>query len=299
MPNLLNIEIAGVNFIISSRDKIHLDELPLTYQPFLVKTPPLNGLNIHISPTLHEMPNIKKMRKIFNTGHAWSMFFHDNEYLLALMTPTEQKKLVWLAQCNCKFEKVTIYCSDILSTNTDKGTKLLNPIRYPLDQIILMHFLAHREGCLIHAAGAEFNGRGFIFPGKSGVGKSTLTRQLDCISGFSLLSDDRVVVRKTGNTFKAFGTPWPGEAGIALNRGIHLSGLFFISHANYNKIEEIDSQKALERLLPLVSIPWYDKETMIKILDFCGELISHIPTYDFLFKPGIEVIHVFEKFVSK
>lgn len=300
MVNVLHVEIAGVYFIISTQDEILLDELPPVYRPFHAETLPLNGsMNIQISLMLDDIPEMNPSRKIFHSGHGWSMFLHDDEYLLSLDTAAGQKKPVWLAQCNREFEKVTIRCSNMLLAHTDKGTKLSNPIRYPLDQILLMYFLAKREGALIHAAGAEFDSRGYIFPGKSGAGKSTLTRQLACIDGFSLLSDDRIVVRKTESIFKAFGTPWPGEAGVAVNRGVDLSGIFFISHSPANKIEDITPQKALEKLFPVVSIPWYDKETMVKILDFCGDLVSHIPTYEFQFKRDSEAIDVFKKFVSK
>ena len=300
MASVLHVEIAGVHFIISTGNEILLDELPPVYQPFLAKAHPLNGLmNMHIRLMLHDMPTIKTSRKIFHSGYGWSMFFHVTNIFSLSTTASEQTKSVWLAQCNRAFEKVTIHCSNMLLAHTDKGTKLSNPIRYPLDQILLMYFLAQREGALIHAAGAEFDGRGYIFPGKSGAGKSTLTRHLASIDGLSLLSDDRIVARKTESIFKAFGTPWPGEAGIAVNRGVDLSGIFFISHAPANKIKDITPQKALEKLFPVVSIPWYDKEIMVQILDFCGELVSHIPAYEFHFKPDSKAIHVFEEFVSK
>jgi hypothetical protein len=119
------------------------------------------------------------------------------------------------------------------------------------------------------------------------------------LDDYEFLSDDRIIVRKMDKTFKAFGTPWPGEAGIAVNKNVALSGIFFISQASFNKIEEIKPQRAMERLLPVVSIPWYDKEVLVKILDFCEDLISNVPVYELYFKPDIEVADVFKDFVSK
>ncbi len=113
-----------------------------------------------------------------------------------------------------------------------------------------------------------------------------------------MLSDDRIIIRKMDNIFKTFGTPWPGEEGIAINKSVPLSGIFFISHGSDNRIKEIDKKEALEKLLPVTSIPWYDQEIMTKILNFCEDVISNIPAYELYFKPDFEVVDVLEKFAS-
>jgi hypothetical protein len=161
-----------------------------------------------------------------------------------------------------------------------------------------MYILARRQGALLHASGLYINGRGYIFPGKSGAGKSTITRQFAVRGDTGLLSDDRIVVRKIDGAFKAYGTPWPGEARIAFNKSVPLAGIFFINHGSANQIKEISPQKALARLLPVTSIPWYDREVMDKILTFCEDLISSVPIYELDFKPSVEVVDVLEQFVS-
>jgi serine kinase of HPr protein (carbohydrate metabolism regulator) len=161
-----------------------------------------------------------------------------------------------------------------------------------------MYILARRHGALLHAAGIDINGKGYIFPGKSGAGKSTITRQFAALGDTGLLSDDRIVVRKIEGGFKAYGTPWPGEAGIALNKSVPLAGIFFINHGSANRIREITPKEALARLLPVTSIPWYDREVMDRILTFCEDLISSVPIYELDFKPSVEVVDVFERFVS-
>jgi hypothetical protein len=168
-----------------------------------------------------------------------------------------------------------------------------------VDQILLIYFLSQREGALIHAAGIDINGKGYIFPGKSGAGKTTLLKQFVAKNHKGLLSDDRIVIRKIDNNFMAFGTPWPGEGKIAVNKSVFLNGIFFITHSSVNRIEQIKPQKAFEKLLPVASIPWYDEEIMTKILSFCNDLISNIPAYELHFKPDAEVVDVFEKIVSQ
>lgn len=299
MRGPLNIEIAEINLSVRYEDSITPPRANPNYTSFLKTEQNHTDIDITIRLDVNEMPDIDRLTSIFNSDISWSMLRDKDSYFVTLNPPALDKKPVWIAQLDPHVTKVHVFLNAMFLGNNNDMVTVPDPISYPLDQILMMYFLAQRKGAIVHAAGAVFNNRGYIFPGKSGAGKSTLTRQLACIDGFFLLSDDRMVVRKTKSTFKAFGTPWPGEAGVAVNRGVGLSGIFFISHAPANKIEAITPQEALGKLFPVVSIPWYDKEIMVQILDFCGELVSHIPAYEFYFKPDSEAIDVFKHFVTK
>lgn len=299
MAVLTKIQIAGIDLLLSFQDPIAFDKLPKVYEPFIKKTDSENGsVDIDIDLKIKNLPNPEHLKKIFDSDQSWSMFMNEDEYFLTLSPPALDKKAVWLARFHRSFDKATIYCSEMLMREVNGETKLGNPFSYPLDQLLLMYILAQRNGMIIHAAGITMNGTGYIFAGKSGAGKSTLSKQFAFRNNSEVLSDDRMIIRKMNNIFKTFGTPWPGEAEIAMNKGVPLSGIFFLSHGSYNRIEEIKPQEALEKLLPVVSIPWYDKEVMTSILNFCEDIISNIPVYELFFKPDREITDVFEKFVS-
>jgi len=53
-----------------------------------------------------------------------------------------------------------------------EGKAIGNPFNYPLDQLVLIHILAYNSGVIIHAAGIEFNGRIYMFAGKSGAARA-------------------------------------------------------------------------------------------------------------------------------
>jgi hypothetical protein len=122
-------------------------------------------------------------------------------------------------------------------------------------------------------------------------------RQLTCRSAL-LLSDDRVVVRAEGGGFEVFGTPWPGEAGIAASTSAPLDGVFFIAHGSVNEIREIDQKEAMERLLPLASVPWYDPERMTDVLMFCEAALSRVPAYVLSFRPDRDIAGFLEDFAA-
>jgi len=299
MAALMNIDIARVNFNISCRDSVILQDFPPIYRPFIKKTN-LDSASItfNIRLELHDIPDTGDMEKIFDTDDSWSMYKQDNDYIIALNPPALKKQIVWLARFNESFSETVVYCSDLLKKETDSGIKVLSPVLYPLDQLLLIHILAQNQGALIHAAGMELYGKGYIFPGRSGAGKSTISFQFGKRKHFGLLSDDRIAVRKISNTFVAYGTPWAGEAGIAENKGATLSGIFFIHQGAENVIKELTRREAFERLMPVTSIPWYDEEIMTKGLLFCEHMVSGVPAYDLFFKPDSEVVDVLEKYLS-
>jgi hypothetical protein len=298
MADLVKMEIAGITFIISCEDSVILQEFSSIYQPFLKKTLSAgDSPTIHIQLELHDLPDTSKMTKIFETDHSWSMYTDHDEYVIALYSRVFQDQAVWLARFNETFSKTVVYCGELLRREIDGG-KMLSPVLYPLDQLLMVHILTQNHGALIHAAGIELHGNGYIFPGRSGGGKSTLMFKFAERKGFGLLSDDRMAVRKIDHMFLAYGTPWAGEAGIADNKSAPLAGIFFISHGSSNRIEPMGPREAFERLMPVTSIPWYHEKMMTKALSFCDDLLNHIPAYELHFKPDVEVADDFRTFVS-
>jgi hypothetical protein len=294
----LNIVIANINFIIYCNDMpLLIEPQPASYEPFFIeKTLPITGSpTIDILLETNNFPSTEELTEIFEDCGSWSMFKKGNEYSLVL-NPSLAGGPECIARFNPCFEKVTVYCGDMDIVEVAGKKFIRNPFTYPLDQLLLMHVLAERGGALIHASGVDFYGRGFILSGRSGAGKSTLSRKF-ALEGNDVLSDDRVVVRKIGNEFRMFGTPWSGEAGIAKNKDLLLHGIFFIHHGGNNFIRKISPAEAVERLMPVTSIPWYDETMMAKILTFCEELVSLCPAYDLFFRPDIDLRNTFKEFI--
>lgn len=300
MAEFTHMGIGGIGFVISNETQYRFQKDEPAYEPFLVResieTPSIS-IRVCLASKDHLNMNTERHKKIFDSEQSWTISRDRDEYFMTLHPPILERPL-WVARIESGFTKVTVYCSEeLLGRTNGKGTAS-NPVRYPLDQILLMYYLAERQGALFHAAGMSIDGKGYIFPGKSGAGKSTITRQFAGRKNVGLLSDDRVVVRRIERAFQAFGTPWPGEEGIAKNTSVPLSGIFFIAHASDNEIREISRQEALEKLLPVASIPWYDREVMPDVLQFCERLISQVPTYELHFRPDVEVVDVLKEFVS-
>ena len=138
---------------------------------------------------------------------------------------------------------------------------------------------------LVHAAGMVVRGKGILLPGISGTGKSTFVRQFHGRPDTLALSDDRIILRKIGNHFWIFGTPWLGTAEIACNDFAPLHGIYFLSQGAANFIERLDRPDATRALMPMVSVPWFDNTAMQNCLKTCDKVVRAMPAYRFTFTP--------------
>jgi hypothetical protein len=118
------------------------------------------------------------------------------------------------------------------------------------------------------------------------------------VRGGTFLSDDRIIIRKIGREFLMYGTPWPGDAGYAVNASVPLKGIFFLSKGEENSIRALTPADAIARLMPVASIPWYDREKVELMMTFCDDLLSAIPMYELTFVPDQAVVSYLETFIN-
>jgi hypothetical protein len=213
--------------------------------------------------------------------------------MIVLKSPFMDAPL-WQMEIERGSRDVTVYCGDKLVTRDGGRTEVVNPVAYPLDLILMMYSLAERSGIIVHAAGIELDGMGYLFPGISGAGKSTLTRLFAGNDRAVRLSDDRIIVRNIDGELRMFGTPWLGEAGVCADGNAPLTAILFLKKSGTNSISKLDRKEAIVRFLPVVSVPWYDREMIPSFMAICEEVVFRVPAYDFGFTPTGDAIAFLE-----
>lgn len=90
----------------------------------------------------------------------------------------------------------------------------------------------------MHASVIENQGRGYLFLGKSGTGKSTHSRLwLAHVPCSQLLNDDNPILRlREEGDIWVYGSPWSGKTPCYVNKGIPAGGIVELSQAPENKI---------------------------------------------------------------
>ena len=89
----------------------------------------------------------------------------------------------------------------------------------------------------MHASVTVKDGKGFLFLGQSGTGKSTHSSLwLKNIPGTHLLNDDNPIVRIVDGIARVYGSPWSGKTPCYRNEDYPIGAFVRISRAPYNAI---------------------------------------------------------------
>jgi len=245
-----------------------------------------------------DMPSTNGFANKFNAAETWSLYGDANEKFIVYRGSAADPSPLWLAHMDMLNRHVDVYCSSRFINGQKPGRQvIISPCSYPLDQILLMYFLGS-NGFLIHAAGVIHQGKGYVFAGPSGAGKSTIALLLKKSEDFTLLSDDRIVISKSGDGFSISGTPWPGEAGIASNFRAPLHKIFFLEKGDRNEINAAGAHESLKKIMPVVSLPWYDEKMVSGYLDACGAVLEQTRAYILSFTPDPGSVEEIKKIVS-
>jgi hypothetical protein len=155
----------------------------------------------------------------------------------------------------------------------------VDPLGYPLNQVLWILLLSQQRGLLFHACGTDDGGKGYLFLGHSGDGKST-TATLCFDRGITVLNDDRIVVRENKGVFRIHGTPWHGDFKEHSSHGLPVQKIFFLRHGKKNSSRLKNGAEAVSMLLARSFPPFWDNQGMAFTIDFCQRLVSKIPCYE-------------------
>ena len=112
--------------------------------------------------------------------------------------------------------------------------------------MLLFAFASARFDALeMHASVVTRGGRGFLFLGKSGTGKSTHSSLwLKYIDGTALLNDDNPVLRVVDGVVRVFGTPWSGKTPCYKNEDAPVGAIVRLRQAPVNEIVRLGLPQA-------------------------------------------------------
>lgn len=158
-----------------------------------------------------------------------------------------------------------------------RGVAEVEETPYAFDTLLRVawtRILLDAGGLLVHACGILAGGRAYLFPGRSGAGKTTLARKADAPS---VLSDEIVCVRAGARGFRAHGTPFFGEFARGGRRvSAPLAGVCFLERGRAG-LRPIRKPDALVRLLGTVLFFSKDRGPLDRVLAVSAELIRRVP----------------------
>ncbi len=323
------LDVGGLSLQATVPEGWQLVETDPAYDGFLGLAPPgshdcPSDVAVELTlepPRLSQAATFEELPRVFDTEETWQVRRDGDDLLLRLSipaplprgpAPTEsaspitRSDYLWLARfaadpARCR--RITVHCGrqlchgDVEAPSTQRGL-LQNPLHYPLDQLLLDFLLPSHGGFVCHAAGLFHCGRAILCAGKSGAGKTTISRLAATHAHLEVLSDDRVVLRQDSAGPRLYGTPWPGEGRMAVPASAPLAALVFLRHADegapHDTLTPLSPAQALDRLLPVSSILWFDGVRMEAALDVCAELVATVPAYELSFRPEPSALDLLE-----
>lgn len=174
-----------------------------------------------------------------------------------------------------------------LVSNLHVGTKL-----YVVNNALMLLYAlttACRDTLLVHASVVSCQGKGYMFLGRSGTGKSTHSRLwLEHIADTHLLNDDNPVIRLFPDGAVVYGTPWSGKTPCYRNESIPLGAIVRLSQYPENKIEHLQGVKAYAAVAPSASAMRWKRKYADGLHSTLSKLVSTLDVYHLLCCPNKE-----------
>ena len=140
--------------------------------------------------------------------------------------------------------------------------------------------LAH-QGALLHSAGLVFDQKAYIFVGRSGVGKTTLTRKAHR-AGATVLSDDINLVMPSESGFNAYKVPFTGEFGRTVDHSnvatsFPIKAIILLEQGDSISASISSAPNAVSRLIAGSPFVNTDELEIDSLFDIYTKLVSQLP----------------------
>jgi hypothetical protein len=222
---------------------------------------------------------------IYDPGSIWKMYCLGEDYTAVLAYQSEDQA----AQVQSVLRARPAW-DDLTLTEQRHGASWQSLINIGAGELILRTAILFTGGLVFHAAGVDDNGKGLVFLGHSGAGKSTQVGWWSQEPGVIAMNDDRIAVQVEAGGPTCYGTPWGGAADIARNHAAPLAALIVLEQAPDNAIQPLAPGIAASLLMARAFLPYWDSALMQRAMENLNALLARVPVYRLRCRPEPGVI---------
>lgn len=135
------------------------------------------------------------------------------------------------------------------------------------------------DGLMLHAAFVRSKGKGILFAGPSGIGKSTQAALWQQLLAADVLNGDRAALRCADGIWKAWGLPVAGTSCIFRNENAPIAALVVLRQAEENRLRSLSPREAFSYVFPELSLQRWDAPSVDKALHLFLQLGEAVPMY--------------------
>lgn len=287
-------QLAGITFKVISDLPILESTFDSKFKHFEITRPGKDTITIHHHFEPRAPSDTRSWVKIYDQS-PWEIYHFDQGWVYKRIHRFHDKSL---HHCTAFFNQnhthVQVYNEPVSKkAYTDGGVDALT--LFPTDQVLLARILADRNGCFFHSNGVVFKGKGLLFLGHSGYGKSTIAKML-CARGGKRISDDRTIVLNTAQGFNMHGSWCHGKERVVSSKSSLLDGIFFLTQSDTNEITLCDQYKHnLYSLIsfiikPLVTRQWWENN-----FSLIESIAQDTPCYNLAFDKSGDIVDLIDR----
>ncbi|MFZ0884929.1 MAG: hypothetical protein WAN14_16130 [Candidatus Acidiferrales bacterium] len=224
---------------------------------------------------------------VFDSGGLWKLFRNSEGYCFRFTSSVIGELPYKQATVAPDFKTGRIE----LSREYFDPDEPVNPLEYPLDELLWIHRLAMGQGVEVHGCGVIApDGRGMLLTGHSGAGKSTSARLWSKHPESRVLSDDRIILRRENGRIQMYGTPWHGDAGIAEAAQSPVDAIFVLQHGKANELRPLRVAESTAELFARSFVPHHSPDGLSAVLKFFHAVTASVPCFAFSFVPDFTAV---------
>lgn len=231
--------VAGHGFTVDAEEAIfnRMEQ----YTPFLDEENTDSLFTLHVQESVTPIIYKEKYRQ-------------DELGQLTICGETPDGKTVLEYQMNDKVAGWVV-CSHDFKEGTLYHTKSF--LKFAVNNALMMMYTfitSDKQTTLFHSSVVSYQGKAYMFLGRSGTGKSTHSQLwLKHIDGTELVNDDNPVVRIIDGEARVYGSPWSGKTPCYRNVDYPIGGIVKLKQAPFNEIRRMKAVEAYVALAMSIS----------------------------------------------
>lgn len=195
----------------------------------------------------------------------------------------------------CKSEDIAIVNESWTSMQIFPLVCMENKFSF-IKEMFCIHTI-QRHMIQLHSSLIEHEGRGLMFLGPSGIGKTTQAELWNKYRDALIINGDIVFVQETEDGFLGWGTPWHGSSPYCENTSVPVKALVVLKQAPENSIRELTGFEKVTAVSNSVFYPQWLENGMELCLETLDHLLSALPVYELSCRPDEEAVQLTEEAV--
>lgn len=274
---ITRLRVGGVTLAVRAARPTPALALPKRCRAFV----PVRGADIALRLEPCPPPLSAPSDLLFDSGGTWRVYRRGRGLIYVFRPPMGEGPPARAVAIDGPRRRGTLYLP-ASSASRSPGFAL----SYPLDELLFQHHIARARGLVVHACGIASGGRAVLFCGRSGAGKTTTARLFRRHHPEALvLSDDRIVLRRHGSGWRAFGTPWHGSGRFASPASRPLAAVVFLEQGRATRLRPLPVAQVAARLFAQSFPPLWESEGTARVLETASRVAQAVPGYVLRFRP--------------